>query len=190
MAFLVQPALMTVEDFERFAELPENADKMLEWVDGEVFQVPSNTFASNIAQLIGFFIRLWIRENGIKGYVTEGQGGYKVGSNRFAPDVGYISAARQATLTRQGYNELPPELAVEVISAANNTQELHILRRKVTAYLAVGCVVWVVDPFNKTLEVHAPAEAPRLYDEASTLSGEPVFPAFRLALTEIFSEAA
>jgi Uma2 family endonuclease len=178
--------LTSVALFETLVNLPEHSEKILELVDGEVFEVPSNTFVSEIAQIIGFFIRLWLRQQNLQGHVTDGQGGYQVGDNRFAPDVAYLSYERQAELSRKGYNAVPPELAVEVISDPANLQELAVLRRKISHYLAVGCVVWVVDPFSKRVEVHSPGQALRLYQAGDTLMGEPVLIGFTLALKEIF----
>jgi Uma2 family endonuclease len=40
---------LTVAEFDRLAELPENADKRLEFIGGEVIEVPSNAYSSELA---------------------------------------------------------------------------------------------------------------------------------------------
>jgi hypothetical protein len=43
---------MTLEEFERFAELPENADKRLEYNGREVAEVVANQRSSQVAARI------------------------------------------------------------------------------------------------------------------------------------------
>ena len=57
---------LTVEDFDQLIELPENADKLLEFIGGEVVEVPSNAYASKISCTIFFFIMLFVREKHIR----------------------------------------------------------------------------------------------------------------------------
>src|SRR5712691_7246710 len=89
---------LTVEEFDRLADLPENADLLLEYIRGEVFEVPSNAYVSEIGFTVGFYLKLHLHERGIKGHITGEAGGYKVSGERYAPDVAYISAARQSEL--------------------------------------------------------------------------------------------
>jgi hypothetical protein len=44
----VQTSYKTVEEFEQFAALPENEDRLLEYIGGEIAEVPSNPHASYI----------------------------------------------------------------------------------------------------------------------------------------------
>src|SRR3990172_13302498 len=110
----VQARHLTVEEFDQFAELPENADKLFEYIGGEVVEVPSNPYASAIGYNIGFFVKLYLREHGIGGQVTGEAGGYMISGERYAPDVAFISSVRQAELAQEDYNPNPPDLAVEV----------------------------------------------------------------------------
>ncbi len=60
---------------------------------------------------------MYLLQNAI-GHLTGEAGGYYVSGERYAPDVGYISKARQPELAKSGYNPNPPDLAVEI--------ELHV----------------------------------------------------------------
>src|SRR5690606_22485094 len=132
----------SVEAFDQFVMLPENAEKLFEYIGGEIVEVPSNPYVSAIAMLIGSLILVFVREKKL-GHVTGEAGGYMVAGERYAPDVAFISYVKQPQLVKQGYNPNPPDLAVEVVSS-DRADELHMLRIKVTNYLAVGTVVWVV----------------------------------------------
>lgn len=88
------------------------------------------------------------------GHLMGEAGGYVVAGERYAPDVAFISSARQPQLVQAGYNPIPSELAVEVISPTRSTEELNKLRIKITNYLSAGVMVWVVDPHSQTVYFH------------------------------------
>lgn len=85
---------MTVTDFDTWANLPENQNRRLEYVGGEIVEVPSNPYVSMIAvRIIGFLLE-YLKQNDL-GWVTGEGGGYIVAGERYAPDVAFISRARQ-----------------------------------------------------------------------------------------------
>ena len=176
--------VITTEQFDVFINRPENADKLFELVAGEIVEVPSNPYVSQLSLLIGAFILTFVRKHKL-GHVTGEAGGYMVSGERYAPDVGYISSVKQSQLVKEGYNPNPPDLAVEVISS-NSSAELNKLRVKITNYHSVGTVVWVVKPDEKQIEVHIAGETVIVYGESDTLSGGDVLPGFEMPLSEIF----
>lgn len=184
---VIQTRLMTVEEFEVFVDLPQNDDKLLEYIGGEIVAKLPNVYVSEIAQYIAFFLRLFLREHKLEGHITGEAGGYKVAGERYAPDVGYVSYDRQKELSKSGYNPIPPDLAVEVVSADRN-QELDKLRIKITNYLSVGTVVWVVKPDDNQIEVHESGKAVIIYRHADTLEASSILPDFKLKLSDIFGE--
>lgn len=174
---------MRVDEFERWAALPENADRRLEYIAGKVIDVSSNPLSSKIAMLIGAFITVFVRINKL-GHVTGADGGYRVGRHRFMPDVGYISAARQAQLPGDvGYNPLAPDLAVEVLSPGNADDEV---RFKIATYLSVGTVVWIIDPQMQRVEIYIPGREPFILGIEDTIDGAPALPGLSIAVRDIF----
>jgi len=182
----LQTQYMTAEQFDEFIQRPDLGDAIYEMIGGEIVEVPSNTFVSDIASNIIAFLKNYVRAAGFIGYVSGEAGGYWIGGERFAPDVAYISKARQPELAQHGYNPNPPELAVEVISDENNAEEQRNLTRKLGSYLAVGTVVWIVYPFSKLVDVHVPGQATRTLGLDDTLDGGEVLPGFTLAVKDIF----
>jgi Uma2 family endonuclease len=174
----------SVEDFEAFVNLPENADKFFEFIGGEIFEVPSNPYSSEISILVATAISNFVKPRKL-GHVTGEAGGYMVYGERYAPDVAFISKEKQAKLARNGYNPNPPDLAVEVISPNDNQRQTMI---KVANYLSVGTVVWVVYPESKEVEVYAPSQAVRVLGINDSLDGASVLEGFNLAVHEIFPE--
>jgi len=179
---------ITVEQFDKLIHLPENTDKRLEFIAGEVIEVPSNPYVSKIASKIIFYLLLYLQSNDI-GHVTGEGGGYQIAGERYAPDVAFISYAKQENLTRKGYGTEPPDLVVEVISDLSNKQELKDLRKKITGYHSAGVVVWVIDPDDHTAEIHRVGSATTVIDINGTLSAEDILPGFKLKLADVIPPA-
>lgn len=177
--------VMTLEAFEAFTELPENAEKRFEMVGGEVIEVPSNPYASACGQLIGAPMVLHNQKIGNLGYVTGEQGGYMVSGEPYAPDVAFISKARQPKLVRKGYNPAPPELAVEV-DFPSTYESQRSLSRKIANYLAAGTLLWVVYPETQTVDVYAPGQPVRTVGMDGLLEAGDILPGFTLAVKDIF----
>lgn len=100
-----------------------------------------------------------------------------------APDVAFVRAEREPGPIR-GYFPGAPDLAVEVLSPEDRPGQV---REKVLEWLAAGALaVWVVDPRERTVAVHAPNREPRVLGESEHLRGGEVLPGFELAVREIF----
>lgn len=178
--------LYTVEEFDAFVEQPANADKLFEFIGGEIVEVPSNPFSSYIAMRILRRLANFVEENKL-GFVTGEAGGYMVSGERYAPDVAYLSRDRQPTLARQGYNPHPPDLAVEVDFPSTYKSQKELLT-KVVNYLAAGTVVWLVLPEVQEVEVYAPGKPKRLLTIDGVLDGGDVLSGFTLDVKDIFVE--
>jgi Uma2 family endonuclease len=174
-----------IEKFDEFVNLPENADRRFEYIGGEIVELPSNPYSSAIASNIIYFIQQFMREHGIGGFVTTEAGGYMVSGERYAPDVAFISKAKQDALARHGYNPTPPELAVEVISPSDSPNKLSI---KISNYLAAGVVVWTVDPDEQTVAIHSQGNPTQSLSADGVISGGDVLPGFELPVKAIFAE--
>lgn len=173
---------MTASAFDDWVQLPENADKRLEFVAGEIIDVPSNPYVSKIAGLILTFINIYLFKNDI-GHVTGEAGGYMVAGERYAPDVAFISYEKQAELTKQGYNPNPPDLAISI--AKSHLSKLSI---KLGNYLAVGTMVWIVRPEKQSIEVYQPATPTKVYRAKDSIKLDNVLPDFELKLSDVFKD--
>ncbi len=182
MVLEVKP--LTSAEFDAFVELPENADKLFEFVAGEIVEVPSNAAASEFSSRVNGFFFIYLLANPI-GHLTGEAGGYMVFGERYAPDVAFISKAKQPELAKQGYNPNPPDLAVEV-DFPSTVRSQQILRVKIHNYVMAGTVVWLILPETKTVEVYKPGHPMKLYKIGDTLDGGDVLPGFTLAVKDIF----
>jgi Uma2 family endonuclease len=176
----------TAAEFDQFALLPENEQKILELIGGEIYEVPSNAYASQLSALFVYFLLAFVKPRNL-GHVTTEAGGYMVAGERYAPDAAYISRTKQPELAREGYNPNPPDLVVEVDYPSTYESQRQLLI-KISNYMAAGTVVWVARPDSKTVAVYIPGEPVKLLDIEDTLEGGDVLPGFILALKDVFED--
>lgn len=177
---------MTVQEFDRWVELPEQSDKLYEYIGGEIIEVPSNAKASQLSSRFIIRIGVYVEEHEL-GHITGEAGGYMIDGERYAQDVAFVSKARQTELDERGYNRVPPDLAVEVDFPSTPTSHRQ-LQVKLWHYMQVGTVVWIAYPEDKTVVVHVPGQPPKIFGFNDTLDGGDVLPGFTLALKDIFRE--
>jgi Uma2 family endonuclease len=180
----LEKRVMTVEEFELWAFLPENRDKRLEYIDGEIIEVPGSAFSSWLAIRIAWFLGNFIIPRGL-GFITGGDAGFIVGRSRLSPDVAFVSKARQAQLAKRGWNPVAPDLAIEVVSPTDEKGEIE---KKQSIYIAAGILVWYVYDNRKEVDVFAPGQPKQTLGIDDTLDGGDVLPGFTLAVKEIFAE--
>lgn len=186
MAIAVPPVRRTPsEDFDRFVDLPENADRLFELIDGEIVEVPSNPQASAYSQTIAGEFYIFLRGKDLA-HLTGEAGGYRVAGERYAPDVAILLKARQAKLVEHGYNPTAPDLAVEV-NFPSSYQSREQLFNKIINYMSAGTTVWVVRPEIRAVEVYVPGEPKRIVGDDGTLTIEDILPGFSLPVSLIFA---
>lgn len=174
----VQKQVMTVEEFDEWAFLPENRDKRLEYIGGEIIDVTSNAYSSELAMWI-----LWLLGNFVHprklGHLTGEGAGYMVGGARVSPDVAFVSKARQEQLSKRGWNPVAPDLAVEVVSPTDEKGEIE---KKQRIYMEAGVLVWYVYAERKEIEVFAPGQPKRTLGMDDMLDGGDVLPGLSVAV--------
>jgi Uma2 family endonuclease len=175
---------MTVEEFEEYVLLPENADKHFEYIGGEVVEVTSYDLSSEVAMIIGSFLTVFIRQNKL-GRVKGADGGYRIANERYSPDFGFTAQAKKPRPTGELYDSAPPDLVVEVLSPSNRERDMRI---KIGNYVSVGAMVWLVDPEARRVEVYAPGQPVKVLGIGDTLDGGTVLPGFALPVKDIFPE--
>jgi Uma2 family endonuclease len=177
---------LSAAEFDQWAQA-QTSDAIYELVNGEVHEVPSNAYASMLAVYISFLLLSYLKDNPL-GWVTGADGGFQVGGERYAPDVAFVRHERQRRPERTGYNPIPPDLAVEIISA-NTAREQELLRHKLAHYLSVGTVVLIINSVTEAVELHAPGQPPLVGDATSRVTFGQLLPGFTLDLQAVFAYA-
>ena len=136
-----------VEDLER----PDVPEKFVEIVDGElVMMAPAGKYHNRIASNFELLFRMFCESRPDLDFGGDNDGFVL----RRDPDLMYSPDAcllrRRADLDDKAWMEFSPEIAVEVLSPANNPSEI---AHKCRDYLDCGSEqVWIADPRTRTVE--------------------------------------
>ncbi len=103
-----------------------------------------------------------------------------------APDVAYIRADRVPTVEVPGFDELAPDLAVEVLSTGDRAG---MVRTKVAHWLSAGTrLVWLIDPRKRNARVFRADGSSQTLSAADCLHGEDVLPGFTVSVGAIVAD--
>jgi Uma2 family endonuclease len=175
---------MTAVQFEAFIERPENADRLLELIDGEIVEKVPTEEHGVIVLNIASPMRAFVKPRKLGRVTIEGL--HRLpddDENAVLPDMSFRSNI-ESPVVRRGSIPVMPDLAVEVQSAS---QSEDFLVEKAAYYLANGTrIVWLVFPTRRVVEVHRPGGQVEIFTEADTLSGGDVLPGFELPVSDIF----
>jgi len=172
---------------EALWQLPDNGMRR-ELINGEVVEtMPPGGIHGAIAVMLAMLLRLWVREQG-HGYVGV-ESGYILARDPDVvrgPDVSYVRGKRiPSTGVPEGFWNLAPDLAVEVVSPSETADEV---REKVRDLLAAGTpLVWTIYPRTREVIAHTPDGLARTYTQTDTLTFPDVLPGFSCTVSELFA---
>jgi Uma2 family endonuclease len=178
--------LLTAEEFAALPDPPDGSRQEL--VKGVVVTMPPpkgrhGIVCSKIDRLIGNYAEAknlgWTTSNDT-GAILERDPDTVRG-----PDVGFWSIARQPDVP-DDYFEIPPDLAVEVLSPDDRRNRV---REKIREYIAAGVpLVWLVDPETRTVTVYTGRLRGTELDESDQLDGGEVVPGFSCKVGDLFPQ--
>ena len=173
---------------EELWEMPEVPGKVLELVDGEVVEVPgAGALHALIVELVLRLLGAHARERDL-GLAFGDNTSYILRRNPDMvriPDVSFVSWGRvREEGVPEGYWELAPDLAVEVVSPNDRAEDVY---DKVSEYLGAGTrVVWLLWPRRRMVTVRGADGAIRELGPEGELDGGDVLPGFRVRVGELF----
>jgi Uma2 family endonuclease len=179
---------MTAEEFCDWVHRPENDNKWFELVRGEVIELPPpfkrhGAVCVRVSTLLSLFVEAQPR-----GYVTGNDSGVILERDPDTvrgPDVAVYDDAQEFSDLHPKYGEVPPRLAVEVLSPSDKWTNV---MRKVTDYLRSGVgLVWVIDPEARTVTACKSGLAPVLLEENQEVTGDEALPGFRCRVGDFFA---
>jgi Uma2 family endonuclease len=104
-----------------------------------------------------------------------------------SPDASWIRRTRWDALTPEQQERFPPLCPDFVAELRSPSDSIEDLRHKMTEYLDNGAALgWLVDPYEKRVEIYRPGEDTEALDAPEELSGDPVLPGFVLRLDQIW----
>jgi Uma2 family endonuclease len=171
--------------------MPE--DGMRRWlVHGELREEPMtyrNRWHSRTEARIAQLLNNWNDNQPVpRGAVCSGEAGFRLQRDPdtvVGIDVAYIDATLSAaepddTTLIDGV----PTLAVEILSPSTTIESLE---EKLSLYqLARVPLVWVVNPYRRTVTIHRPDEEPIMVNATQTLDGHAILPNFTVPVSRLF----
>jgi Uma2 family endonuclease len=176
--------LITAEEFLRMPRPPDGSRQELVRGVIETMPPPGGLHGARcwrVARRLGNFVE----EHGI-GHVFINDTGFvsERGPDTVrGPDVSFWSKQRLSEIP-EGYIEIPPDLAVEVVSPTDHYSHV---RRKVREYLDKGVrLIWVVDPFDRSVTVYRSLKDEDILTDTQTVDGSDVLPGFSCRVADLF----
>ena len=172
---------MTAEEFWR----SHFNGKHVELVRGEVeVGMPTSGDHGSIAANVCFLIKNWSRSHD-GGWVGV-ESGFVVGRDPDTirgPDVAYVQSNRVPPAGVPSYWQIPPDLAVEVVSVSETAQSV---LTKVSEYLEAGTAeVWTIFPASRQVVVYGVNGIGRPLNENQELTSA-ILPGFSCHVADFF----
>jgi Uma2 family endonuclease len=174
---------VTVDDL---LSMPDEKD--YELVDGELVERNMGNESSSVAVNLLILLGVFNRQRRL-GVLLGSEAGYQCfpdSADRVRkPDVSFVTSGRLPNnRPARGYDTIPPDLAVEVLSPRDVAVEVEV---KVEEYLRAGVrLVWIVNPDTRTVRIHRADGTISGLHETDELTGEDVLPGFACKVAEIF----
>ena len=172
---------MTVEAFSVFAQLPENADRMWELINGEIVEVsPGRTRYSEVGQVLTGEVYTFCRQHKVTFHMSGSEGTYNINGHVVAPDFAYKSTP----MSEEYPDPDPPLWVVEIISPTDKAADI---RDKREIYRRAGILLWEIYLRSLSIDVYAPGQPLKTYSMSDVLDGGDVLPEFKLAVADLFA---
>ncbi len=173
--------LYTVEEF---MALPDDSNHY-ELIEGELGETPGpNLTHGLITTLLILELSKYLTVSSIGKVLTNMA--FQINSKSAPiPDVAFVMSQRFVGVDVSKAFPGAPDLAIEIMSPTDKWSEV---AEKVQLYLQAGTtIVWVVDPFDRAVNVYHKGQNRRLLLEDAELDGEDVLPGFKLKVSSLFS---
>jgi Uma2 family endonuclease len=185
---VASPSLMTADEFWDFCQRSENQHVRHELESGKVISMSQPSMMHGwISVQISTELTLYSRMKGV-GFAVDAVGVIleRDPDTVRGPDVAFDPLVNGQRVIPRRWSISPPLIAVEVLSPNDRAQAV---ARKVSEYLAGGVgEVWVIDPEEKSIVVHAPGQRPVSFEPGLLLTSK-LLPDFSIDLTALFDSA-
>ena len=184
-----RPALeMNDEQFFQFCQL--NRDLQIErTAEGDIIiMAPEGGSSGAGSGELAIELGIWARGDGT-GRVFGSSTGFKLpnGATR-SPDASWVRKERLQTLTAEQWHKFLPLCPDFVIELRSPSDSLLNLQKKMEEYRENGAQLgWLFDPESKQVHVYRPATPVEVLDNPETVSAEPLWRGFVLAVPPIWA---
>jgi Uma2 family endonuclease len=158
-----------------------------ELIDGVLVEKAMGAKESYLAIELGFWMRLYLQDHPL-GVDLGADATFRLMPHLIRlPDLSFVAAANLpgGLLPAEPIPELVPDLAVEVLSQGNTRAEM--VRKRKEFFYAGTSLIWIVNPYKRTVDVYDDPDRFITYSEDDSLIGGDLLPGFALQLRELFA---
>lgn len=171
---------MTIEEFIVFATSPENEDRKLEFINGEVIEVsPGRSTYSKVAIIVGAHIYNFCHQHNLPCHISGSKGPYGINGNVVTPSFAY----KPTEMSDEYPDPNPPLWVSETIFP---TEKAIAVRNKREIYRRAGILLWEVYYPPQRVDVYTPGQPPKSYFVGDVLDGGDVLPGFTMEVAKLF----
>jgi len=172
---------INAQEFIAFALSPENENRNLEFIDGEIIEMsPSRARNSALGHLLSHKVRTFCEHHNLPCDTAGGDATFNVLDNLIAPDFAY----KPTEMSWDYPDPVAPLWVAEMISPSETASEISDKRQ---IYLRAGILYWEIYYPKRRVDVYAPGQPPKSYFMGDVLNGGDVLPGFTLAVSDLFA---
>jgi Uma2 family endonuclease len=173
---------VTLDEFIRYVNQPENADRLFELINGEIVEkMPGRASNSAISMTLGGEVYAFCKHHKLPCFISGEAGSYLILGHIYMPDFAY----RTIPLSKEYPEPIPPLWVAEVVSPTDKPTDI---RAKRQVYLEAGILYWEIYPEDQSVDVYTPpGQNVHTYrgDEIIDLSA--LIPGFSLSVRNLFA---
>jgi Uma2 family endonuclease len=178
---LTRQIAMTIEEFIVFANLPENAARNLEFINGEIVEfLPGSTVYSQVATILVAYVYNFCHQHNLPCYISGSKGPYGIIDNIVTPSFAY----KPTEMSNEYPDPNPPLWVSETIFP---TEKAIAVRNKREMYDRAGILLWEIYYPSRSVDVYTPGQPKKTYSMGDVLDGGDVLPGFTLAVEKLFA---
>lgn len=179
---------MSEDEFLEFCTM--NKEINLErTADGELLILPKCGGNAGLRHVeITYQLRSWQKRVGL-GVAFGSNLGYELPNGAMrAPDASWITDEQWDTAKAYGgeyFCHFAPFFLIELV---DDIERFETLQAKLREYMECGSQLgWLIDPYERKVEIYRPGTPPEELDEPATISGDPELPGFVLELEDVWN---
>lgn len=178
------PGTATEEDVER---IRNQEDRICELIDGILVEKAVSDASSFVAGQIITLLTVFVTPRRL-GWILATDGFVRLfGTQLRAPDASFVRRDQRPAgrLLSQGYADVAPALAVEVLSPGNTAREIE---RKRNEFFEAGTeLFWVISLDRQEVVISTGTTEHRVLGRDDVLDGGTVLPGFSVKVSELFA---
>lgn len=180
--------IMSEDEFFRFCQMNDTLSFERDSEGNIILMSPAGSLSDNLSSKILIALGIWLDQHDNPGMVFGSSAGFTLPNGAVrSPDVAWINSKSWDALSEAEQERFAPICPDFVVEVRSKTDSIIYLQNKMQEYMANGCRLgWLIDKYVRKVYIYEPGNPIIEHSGLDIqLSGEPVFPGFKLDLAKI-----